>query len=75
MGFTSKANLIESSFLTVITIGAMKQSLVHLSIFLICPSDNNFSNSACSLSGICIGIRLHFSCIGHNGYLNFVLTV
>ena len=35
MGITSNANLMESSFFTVITIGAMKQSLVHLSSFVI----------------------------------------
>ena len=75
IGFASNANLIESSFFTVITIGAIKQSLVHLSRFVIWPSDNNFSSSSCPFSWIWMVILLPFSCIGHSGYLNFVLTM
>ena len=61
MGLASKANLIELSFLTVITIGAIKQSLVHLSSFSMCPSVSSLSSSVCTLSWMCIGILLPFS--------------
>ena len=43
IGFLSNANFIESSFFSMITTDAMKQSLVHLFIFCLCPSSSNFS--------------------------------
>ena len=74
IGLASNANLIESSFLTLMTMGAKKQWLVHISNRLIWPSAKSNSNFFPTLSCICIGFLLPFSWLGHNGYLNFVFT-
>ena len=54
---------------------AMKQSLVHLSNFVMWVFANSFSISFSTLSCIWVRILLPFSWIEHRGYLNFELTM